>query len=112
MCTGLWKLKYEGSWLLFPKISEDKSEELKKARESIALDCAEAGPSKSRPTEQVSESLLNKVSSPIPEAVLLEILNSSSVTLRENNWHRSKLSKLGITLRILKASRPLVGFSD
>jgi hypothetical protein len=52
------------------KISKDKSEELKKARESSALYYAEAGPSESRPTEQVSESLSEKVSSLIPKAVL------------------------------------------
>jgi hypothetical protein len=33
------------------KISKDKYEELKKASESIVLDCAEAGPSENRPTE-------------------------------------------------------------
>jgi hypothetical protein len=52
------------------KICKDKSEDFKKARESTALDCAEAGYSESRPTEQVSDSLLEKVSSHIPEVVL------------------------------------------
>jgi hypothetical protein len=45
---------------------------LKKARKSTTLDCAEAGSSESRPTEQVSESLSEKVSSSILEAVLSE----------------------------------------
>jgi hypothetical protein len=54
------------------KISKDKSEDLKKARESTALDCVEAGPSESKPTEQVSENLPEKVPSQIPEAVLSE----------------------------------------
>jgi hypothetical protein len=44
--------------------------ELEKAiDENIAPDCARAGPSKSRPKEQVSENISKKVSSPIPKAV-------------------------------------------
>jgi hypothetical protein len=44
------------------RISKDKAEELEKPiDESIAPDCAKVGPSKSRPTEQVSESLSTKV---------------------------------------------------
>jgi hypothetical protein len=57
---------------LATKISKDKPEELKKARESAALDYTEVGPLESRATEQVSESLLEKVSSPIPEVMLSE----------------------------------------
>jgi hypothetical protein len=33
------------------KISKDKSKELKRASESIALDCGKVGPSEYRPTE-------------------------------------------------------------
>jgi hypothetical protein len=54
------------------KISKDKPEELKMARESAALDYTEVGPSESRAIEQVSESLLEKVSSLIPEVMLSE----------------------------------------
>jgi uncharacterized protein YqgQ len=51
------------------KISKDKAEELEKAiEESIAPDCAKAGPSECRPIEHVSESLPEKISLPIPEA--------------------------------------------
>ena len=54
------------------KISKDKAEELEKAiNESIAPDCAKAGPSECRPIEQVSESLPEKISLPIPEATSL-----------------------------------------
>jgi hypothetical protein len=45
---------------------------LKKAiNESVAPDFAKAGPSKSRPIEQESESLLEKISLLIPEAASL-----------------------------------------
>jgi hypothetical protein len=44
------------------KISKDKSEELKNAGESTVLDSVDAGPSESRPTEQVNENLSKKVS--------------------------------------------------
>jgi hypothetical protein len=54
------------------KVSKDKSEELKKASESIVFYCVETEPSESRPIEQVSESLSQKVSSSILEAVLLD----------------------------------------
>jgi hypothetical protein len=50
------------------KISKDKSEELKKASESTALDYVVAKPSESRPTKQVSRNLSEKISLPIPEA--------------------------------------------
>jgi hypothetical protein len=51
------------------KISKDKAEELEKAiNESIAPDCAKAGPSECRPIEQVSESLPEKISLPTLEA--------------------------------------------
>jgi hypothetical protein len=50
-------------------ISKDKSEELKNDGESTVLDCADAGPSESRPTEQVNESLSEKVAPPIPKVV-------------------------------------------
>jgi hypothetical protein len=54
------------------KISEDKAEKLEKAiDESIAPDCAKAGPSECKPIEQVSESLPEKISLPIPEAASL-----------------------------------------
>jgi hypothetical protein len=54
------------------KISKDKAEGLEKAiAESIALDCAKAGPSECRPAEQLSESLPEKISLPIPEVASL-----------------------------------------
>jgi hypothetical protein len=46
------------------RICKDIARELEKAP-----DCAKAGPSKSRPIEQVNESLSEKVSLPTPEAV-------------------------------------------
>jgi hypothetical protein len=48
------------------KISKDKPEELKKASESATPDYAEARPSESRSTEQVSGSLTEKMSLPTP----------------------------------------------
>jgi hypothetical protein len=52
------------------RISKDKAGELEKAiDESIAPDCTKVGPSESMPIEQVRESLSEKLSSPIPEAV-------------------------------------------
>jgi hypothetical protein len=60
------------------KISKDKGEELKKAiDESVALDFAKAGPSESRPIEQESESLPEKIALPIPEAAYLGDLGHS-----------------------------------
>jgi hypothetical protein len=52
------------------RISKDKVGELENAiYVSIAPDCAKARPSESRPTEQVNESLSEKVSLSIPEVV-------------------------------------------
>jgi hypothetical protein len=52
------------------RVSKDKAGELEKAVDvSAAPDCTKAGPSGIRPTEQVNESLSEKVSLPIPEAV-------------------------------------------
>jgi hypothetical protein len=82
------------------KNSNDKSKDLKKARESTALDYAEAGPSESRPTEQVSESLLEKVSPQIPEAVLSE---DSEFIIRHalgKQLTQKQIAEVGITLRI------------
>jgi hypothetical protein len=57
------------------KMSKDKAEELEKAiDESSTPDCVKAGPSKHRPIEQVSESLPEKISLPISEAVSLDNL--------------------------------------
>jgi hypothetical protein len=54
------------------KICKDKAEELEKTiNESIAPDCAKAGPSECRPIEQVSESLPEKISLPKLEAAYL-----------------------------------------
>jgi hypothetical protein len=54
------------------KVSKDKAEELEKAiGESVSPDCAKAGPSESRPKEQESKSLPEKISLPIPEATSL-----------------------------------------
>jgi hypothetical protein len=50
-------------------ISEDKTEELGEAAVARASPtCAEAGPSKTRPVEQVKESLSEKLTLPIPKA--------------------------------------------
>jgi hypothetical protein len=54
------------------KISQDKAEELEKViDESTAPSCAKAGPSECRPIEQICESLPEKISLPIPEAMSL-----------------------------------------
>jgi hypothetical protein len=51
------------------KVSEDKIEELGEvAAASISPACAEAGPSKTKPVEQVKENLTEKLTLPIPEA--------------------------------------------
>ena len=52
-----------------PASTEDKIEELREiATASASPTCAEARPSKTRPVEQVNESLLEKLTLPIPEA--------------------------------------------
>jgi hypothetical protein len=55
----------------FPtRISKDKPGELEKAIDvSVAPDCTKAGPSEIRSTEQINESLSEKISLSIPKAV-------------------------------------------
>jgi hypothetical protein len=68
------------------KISKDKGGELEKVIDvSAAPDCTKVEPSKVRPTEQVNESLLEKISLRIPKAVSTRDLEFITVTLRENN---------------------------
>jgi hypothetical protein len=51
------------------RVSKDNVGELEEVvAVSAAPDCAKAGPSKIRPTEQISKSLLEKLSLPIPKA--------------------------------------------
>jgi hypothetical protein len=58
------------------KVSEDKVEELGEAvAASAAPACAKAGPSETRPIEQVKESLPEKLTLPIPEAASFEDLD-------------------------------------
>jgi hypothetical protein len=57
------------------RISKDKARELEKTIDvSAASDCSKARPSEIRPTEQVNESLSEKVSLPIPKVVSTEDL--------------------------------------
>jgi hypothetical protein len=57
------------------KISKDKARDLEKAiNVSAALDRTKARPSEIKPTEQVNESLLEKISLLMPEAVSIEDL--------------------------------------
>jgi hypothetical protein len=58
------------------KASEDKVKELEEVvAASAAPDCTKAGPSETRPTEQIIESLPEKLSLTIPEAASAEDLD-------------------------------------
>jgi hypothetical protein len=57
------------------RVSKDKIEELEEAVTASATpDCTKARPSETRPTEQINESLPEKLSLPIPETASTEDL--------------------------------------
>jgi hypothetical protein len=67
------------------RVSKDKVEELEEAiAASAAPDCTKAGPSETRPIDQIDEGLPEKLLLPIPKRHRPKILILLSVTLRES----------------------------